>query len=150
MEKKQVRRVTDEEQVEISAYRPYTVGMLRRYLRRSVELGRLPSVLGREFFRAKVSSYRVTTFEDGMIFVHDVERCLEELTETQRALIARVALEEREFEDAARVLGCNERTVRRGYWAALDALSEVFVAREILRRLGPCQEAAERPARASA
>ena len=42
-------------------------------MRLSVEVGRLPSVLGREFFRARVSSYHVSTFEDTVIFVHDME-----------------------------------------------------------------------------
>jgi len=32
-------------------YREQTVKMLRRYMRLSVEVGRLPSLLGREFFR---------------------------------------------------------------------------------------------------
>src|SRR5689334_1903147 len=34
-------------------YRGRTVAMLRRYMRYSIETGRLPSLLGREFFRAK-------------------------------------------------------------------------------------------------
>src|SRR5258705_9881184 len=55
-------------------YRERTVGMLRRYMRLSVEVGRLPSLLGREFFRTRVTSYSASTFEDSVIFVHDVER----------------------------------------------------------------------------
>jgi len=50
-------------------YRGRTVAMLRRYMRYSIETGRLPSLLGREFFRAKVTSYTVVTFEDRVIFV---------------------------------------------------------------------------------
>jgi len=46
------------------AYRGRTVAMLRRYMRYSIETGRLPSLLGRELFRAKVTSYTVVTFED--------------------------------------------------------------------------------------
>jgi hypothetical protein len=42
-------------------YRDRTVGLLRRYMRLSVEVGRLPSLLGREFFRTRVTSYRVST-----------------------------------------------------------------------------------------
>jgi hypothetical protein len=45
-------------------YRARVVTMLRRYLQYSIETGRLPSLLGREFFRAKVTSYTVVTFED--------------------------------------------------------------------------------------
>jgi hypothetical protein len=58
-------------------YRERTVALLKRYLRLSVEVGRLPSLLGREFFRARVTSYRMASFEDAVIFVHDVEHCLE-------------------------------------------------------------------------
>src|SRR5436305_13986039 len=58
-------------------YRERTLGMLRRYQRLSVEVGRLPSLLGREFFRTRVTSYHAGTFEDAVIFVHDVARGLE-------------------------------------------------------------------------
>src|SRR5450755_2465766 len=57
-------------------YRERTLGMLRRYQRLSVEVGRLPSLLGREFFRTRVTSYHAGTFEDAVIFVHDVARGL--------------------------------------------------------------------------
>src|SRR5271165_7382199 len=49
---------------ELWLYRDRTAAMLRRYGRLSVEVGRLPSLLGREFFRTGVTSYRVGTFED--------------------------------------------------------------------------------------
>ena len=65
---------------EIGLYRSYSVGLLRRYFRMSMELGRLPSLVGREFFRAKVTSYRITSFEDVVILCHDVERCLQRLS----------------------------------------------------------------------
>lgn len=36
-------------------YRERTIALLKRYLRISIEVGRLPSLLGRELFRSKVS-----------------------------------------------------------------------------------------------
>src|SRR5437660_9336267 len=42
---------------DLRAYRGITVAMLRRYHRFSLETGRLPSLLGCEFFRTKVTSY---------------------------------------------------------------------------------------------
>jgi hypothetical protein len=39
----------------------------------------LPSILGLQFFRSPVTSYRAASFEDIVIFVHDVERSLEQL-----------------------------------------------------------------------
>jgi hypothetical protein len=68
-------------------YRRRVVAMLRRFMRYSIETGRLPSLLGREFFREKVTSYTVVTFEDRVIFVHDMERCMDRLDEFSRQLI---------------------------------------------------------------
>src|SRR3984885_4278345 len=65
-------------------YRRYTEAILRRYLRMSLEAGRAPSLLGREMFRGQVTSYRVHSFEDVVIFVHDVETCLKKLDEGQQ------------------------------------------------------------------
>ncbi len=73
------RRQEEDRERERRMYRGRTVGMLRRYLRYSIEAGRLPSMLGAEFFRAKVTAYTVVTFEDRVIFVHDMETCLERL-----------------------------------------------------------------------
>jgi len=55
-------------------YRKRTEAILRKFFRMSVEVGRLPSILGSEFFRTHVTSYSVSSFEDAVIFVHDVER----------------------------------------------------------------------------
>src|SRR5438874_12809166 len=67
---------------EICQYRHRTRALLRRYFYTSVEVGRLPSLLGRELFRSKVTSYRMSSFEDAVIFVHDVERALEQLDDS--------------------------------------------------------------------
>lgn len=116
-------------------YRRRTVSMLRRYLRFSIETGRLPSVLGREFFRAKVTSYRAGTFEDRVIFVHDMETCLERLDEFSRQLIARHILQEHDQEATARLLHCGVRTVRTYVPIALDMLSEILVELGLMERL---------------
>ncbi len=116
-------------------YRDRTVALLWRYTRLSVELGRLPSILGREFFRARVNGYDVQTFEDSVIFVHDVECSLESLDGADKVVIAMLALEQYTEDEAARYLHCTSRTIERHYGEALDRLSEVFLKREILRRL---------------
>src|SRR4051812_15998376 len=116
-------------------YRKRTVAMLRRYMRYSIETGRLPSLLGREFFRAKVTAYTVVTFEDRVIFVHDMERCLEKLDEFSRQLIARHILQEHDRWATARLLHCNEKTVRRYTPVVLDVLSEILLEVGLLDRL---------------
>jgi hypothetical protein len=117
---------------EMYLYRDRTVALLRRYFRLSVELGRVPALLGREFFRSRVTSYRMHNFEDVVIFVHDMEQCLEELKPLSRSLIARIALQEHTQAEAARLLGCSQRLVERRYPEALDALSYILLQRRLL------------------
>jgi len=126
-------------------YRGRTVAMLRRYMRYSMETGRLPSLVGKEFFRSNVTKYRMTTFEDRVIFVHDMERCLGRLDEFAREVLGRVVLQEYEHEEAARMFGCTRMTVHRKLLEGLDALSEILLEVELLDSLSPsagkcCQE----------
>jgi hypothetical protein len=135
------------EDPERRVYRGRTIAMLRRYLKYSIETGRLPSVLGREFFRAKVTSYSVGTFEDRVIFVHDMEICLQQLDEFSRQLIGRHILQEHDHEGTARLLHCNEKTVRRLVPMVLDQLSEILLDKGLMESLDPskksCQEGEE-------
>ena len=108
-------------------YRGRTVAMLRRYMRYSIETGRLPSLLGREFFRAKVTSYTVATFEDRVIFVHDMEKCLARLDQFSQQLIARHILQEHDQAATAKLLHCTVRTVGTYMPVVLDLLVEILL-----------------------
>ena len=119
--------------------------MLRRYLRYSIETGRIPSVLGGEFFRAKMTTYSVGTFEDRVIFVHDMEKCLARLDEFSRQLIARHILQEHDQAATGKLLHCTERTVRTYIPIVLDVLSEILVDVGVMERIesirkNSCQE----------
>jgi len=116
-------------------YRERTVGMLRRYMRLSVEVGRLPSLLGREFFRTRVTSYSASTFEDAVIFVHDVDRSLEKLDWFEKELIGKMVLQEYSQDEAAILLGCWRKTVARHFLEAVDRLSEIFLEGGLLTAL---------------
>ncbi|MBZ5688201.1 MAG: hypothetical protein LAP86_24560 [Acidobacteriia bacterium] len=129
-----------EEERERRIYRARTVTMLRRYMRYSIETGRLPSLLGREFFRTQVTSYTVVTFEDRVIFVHDMETCLNKLDEFSRQIIARHILQEHDQAATARLLGCAERTVRSYVPIALDVLTEILLDVGLLERIAPIRE----------
>jgi hypothetical protein len=122
-------------------YRKYTEGMLRRYVRLSMEAGRAPSLLGREMFRGKVTSYRVHGFDDVVIFVHDVETCLAKLDAGQQYLIKRIALQEYTQQETAGVMGLCLKTVARRYARALDELTEIFLKRKLLDPQKACQGA---------
>jgi DNA-directed RNA polymerase specialized sigma24 family protein len=116
-------------------YRDRTSAILRRYLRLAVEVGRLPALLGREFFRTRVTSYHTQTFEDTVIFVHDVERCLGLLNDAEIELIVVIVMQEHAHYEIARMMRCTRRTIVRCYGDALDRLSEIFLDREILSRI---------------
>jgi len=95
----------------------------------------LPSMLGAEFFRAKVTAYTVVTFEDRVIFVHDMEKCLDRLDDFSRQLIARHILQEHDLEATGRLLGCTERTVRTQVPIVLDVFGEILLEVGLLERL---------------
>lgn len=121
-------------------YRNRTVAMLRRYMRYSIETGRLPSLVGREFFRSNVTKYQVTTFEDRVIFVHDMETCLHRLDKCSQQVLARIVLQEYGHEEAARLLGCTRMTVHRILMEALDELSAILVGVGLLDVVLPNSE----------
>lgn len=126
---------------QVAFYRKYTEAMLRRYVRMSMEAGKVPSLLGKEMFRAKVTSYRVESFEDVVIFLYDVEHCLEKLDWEQQRLIARISLEEYTLLEAAAMLNLPPRTAVRRYWRALDRLTGIFLETRMLEPMKYCQEA---------
>lgn len=127
------RDVLDLPPAPLSVYRRSCIVMLRRYFRMSIELGRLPAILGREFFRSRSDTIRDAWFEDAVIYVHDVERCIDQLHHFDRQVIARVIFQEYTHEDAARLLQCSDRQVRKRLAIALDVLSQLFLDRHLLR-----------------
>jgi hypothetical protein len=117
----------------LRAYRPYTRALLRRYFRTAVNIGRLPSVLGGLCFRARVSSYKLNTFEDAVIFVHDIERVFERIERQSLEIIAGVILIEYSIPEAALRLGITVQRAERRYAAALDSLSVILLEVGLLR-----------------
>ncbi len=130
-------------------YRSRTTALLRRYLRYSIEVGRLPSILGRELFRSKVTSYRMSSFEDAVIFVYDVERALNQVSAFGQVLIATIIFQEYSQDEAAEHLRCARRTICREFPEALDRVSEIFLEGGLLNPLpsqpveNSCQGGAE-------
>ena len=118
---------------ETSIYRGRTLSLLHRYFRLSIEIGRLPSIVGREFFGGRASSYRVETFEDVVVFVHDVERCLGRLDPAAQQLIGRIVFQEYTIDEAARLLQISRNTVLRHLPATIDRISEMLLEAGMLR-----------------
>ena len=113
--------------ITLAFYRRHTEKMLRRYLYASMLVGRAPSILGEPIGRGWVSSRRVKTFEDAVIFVLDVERCLDHLGRLDRALLSRISLQEYTHAEAASLLGYSVRAISYKYPMALDRLTELLL-----------------------
>jgi hypothetical protein len=116
-------------------YRARTMGVLRRYLRMAAEAGRLPSLMGREFFRTTVTSFSDQNFEDMVNFVIDVERCLEALDPRAQAIIVCVVFQEHTQEEGAARFGVTTRYFHRCVARSLDLLSQILIERGLLEPL---------------
>jgi hypothetical protein len=113
-------------------YRKHTVALLHRYLRISMELGRTPSLLSNVVFRGRVSSYQMKTFEDLMIFVIDIEKCLKQLDKSSQTVMTHMVLEDYTALETAAIMKESFRSVMRIYGEALDRLTREFLDRGLL------------------
>jgi hypothetical protein len=123
-------------QPELAFYRKYTEAMLQRYLKLSLEAGRVPSLMGRELFRGDVSHCTVQGFDDVVIFCHDVGNCIARLTPGQQHLVRRIALQGYTQSETAAMLGICHKTVIRHYAKALDRLTSMLLRRKLLQPQG--------------
>ena len=108
------------------------MALLHRFLRTSLSLGRMPSLFGREIFRARVQSRRPSAFEDAVLFVCDVEKCLAQLEPLKQRLIAYCVLENRSEWEASRQFHASQGYISRHLGLALDLLHKTFCQRGIL------------------
>ncbi|HEV2618521.1 MAG TPA: sigma factor-like helix-turn-helix DNA-binding protein [Acidobacteriaceae bacterium] len=129
----------EQPQPQMSFYRRYTEAVLRRYVKMSMEAGKVPSLLGQEMFRGNVTNYRVGNFDDVVIFLHDIDRCLEKLDEDEQQLIARLSLQQYTVGETAEILRMKPRTVIRRYGEALDRLTKVLLTAKMLEAANSCQ-----------
>lgn len=116
----------------LAFYRRHTESLLRRYLYASMQVGRAPSILGDPVARGWASSRPVRTFEDAVIFVLDVEKCLSKLPLLDREILSRVVLQEYTQVETAGMLGMAIRTIGYKYPLALDRLTEKLLAASLL------------------
>jgi hypothetical protein len=110
--------------VSVAFYRKHTEKMLRRYLYASMQVGRAPSILGDPIARGWVSSRPVRTFEDAVIFVLDIENCINQLGSLDRHLLSRIVIQEYTQTETASLLGMSVRSVSYKFPQAIDRLTE--------------------------
>lgn len=118
-------------------FRGQTLAIVRHFFEIASQIGRLPSILGREFFRARVSHHRIPSFEEQAVFVHDVERSLARLDEADAEVIALVGLFQYSLDDVAAMLGRSRSGVAGRYANSIDRLAEMFLAGGLLRENRP-------------
>jgi hypothetical protein len=116
----------------LAFYRRHTESLLRRYLYASMQVGRAPSILGDPIGRGWASSRPIRTFEDAIIFVLDIEKCINQLDRLDRQIISRVVLQEYTQVETAGMLGIGIRTISYKYGFAIDRLTEKLLAASLL------------------
>jgi hypothetical protein len=131
-EAKPAKAPASEPVVSVAFYRKHTESMLRRYLYASMQVGRAPSILGDPVSRGWASSRPIRTFEDAVIFVLDLEKCLEQLGSLDRQLLSRIVLQEYTQAEAATLIGMSARAVSYKFPQALDRLTEKLLASGLL------------------
>jgi DNA-directed RNA polymerase specialized sigma24 family protein len=118
--------------VSLAFYRKHTESMLRRYLYASMQVGRAPSILGEPVARGWASSRPIRTFEDAVIFVLDVEKCLDQLGLLDREMLSRIVLQEYTQAETAAMLGMSPRTMAYKFPQAVDRLTQKLLAAGLL------------------
>ena len=122
---------------ETICYRGQALALVRHFFEMSCQLGRLPSILGREFFRAKVSHHAIPSFEDQAVFVRDVELCIGKLTAEHQEVIMLAGLYNFTYEEVAQMLHTTKASIHTWFAEALDALSEIFLKAGLLNERRP-------------
>jgi len=118
--------------VSLGFYRKHTENMLRRYLYASMQVGRSPSMLSDPVCRGWCSSRPIRTFEDAVIFVLDMETCINQLGSLDRQMMTRIVLQEYTQAEAASLLGMSVRAICYKFPQALDRLTEKLLKAGLL------------------
>jgi len=122
----------DDPRPEMVCFRGQTLAMVRHYFELSSQVGRLPSLMGREFFRAKVSHHAIPSFEEQAVFVRDIELCIFRLNAELQEIIMIAGLYDFTYQEIADMLHISKSAVKVWFSEALDALSEIFLEAGLL------------------
>jgi hypothetical protein len=122
---------------EMLCFRGQTFALVRHFFELSCQVGRLPSLLGRELFRSRVSHHAIPSFEEQVIFARDVELCLAKLTEDQGEIITLVGLYDFSHDEVAEMLHCSRAKITQRFTLAIDSLSEILLHAGLLSESCP-------------
>ena len=139
--KRMEREVRYVEEWETPAYRRYTEALLRRYFRMSMSLGSLPSALDHPSHEPPKAFHKISSFEEAVNFVMDVELALGNLRERQLELLAAALMLDCTQMETGRMVGISERHVSRLYPKALDLATRALLRRGLMKPLDRiCEE----------
>jgi hypothetical protein len=108
------------------------MALLHRFMRTALSIGRMPSLVGREIFQTRVRARPPSAFEDSVLFVCDIEKCLQALEPLEQRLIAFCVLENRSEWEASREFHASQGFISRHLGHALDLLHVTFCSRRLL------------------
>jgi len=128
---------------ETVCYRGQTLAIVRHFFEMSCQLGRIPSILGREFFRAKISHHAVPSFEDQALFAHDVQQALPKLEDEEVQVLTLVGFYDLALEEAAALLGRTPGCLSQRYADAVARLTQIFLDAGVLQRERPDRRQAQ-------
>jgi len=121
----------DDLSIELIALRPYTHSLLRRYVYARYQAARVFSCLGRRL-GGRASSRPIRTFEDALIFVIDMDRCLAALLPLDREILRRTLMQNYTQDETAALLGMSPRAVSYKFSLALDRLTQRCIESQLL------------------
>ncbi len=127
----------DGARADVLFYRSQALGIVRHFFEIASQIGRLPSIMGREFFRAKVSHHAIPSFEEQAVFVLDVEAALARLNERDGELVALVGLFHYSMDDVAAMLGRSRSYVAQHFADSVDQLATIFLETGLLKEDRP-------------
>ncbi len=122
---------------EMLCFRGQSLALVRHFFEISSQVGRVSSLLGREFFRSRVSHHAIPSFEEQAVFVRDVELCLEKLSRGHREVLTLLGLYDYSYDEVSQMMHCSRTRVRQWFNEALDCLSEIFLRACLLRESHP-------------
>ncbi len=135
--------VAFEPEPETVCYRGQALAIVRHFFEMSCQLGRLPSILGREFFRAKVSHHAIPSFEDQALFAHDIRQSLAKLDEDEMQVLTLIGLYDLTLDEAAEILHWSPGYISQRFTEALARLTQILLDSGLLRRDRPDRRQAQ-------
>jgi DNA-directed RNA polymerase specialized sigma24 family protein len=121
----------DDLSIELIALRPYTHTLLRRYVYARYQAARVFSCLNSRL-DGRASSRPIRTFEDALVFVIDMDRCLAALPSLDREILRRTLMQNYTQDEMATLLGMSPRTVSYKFSLALDRLTQRCIESQLL------------------